>query len=168
MSAPLSPPNSSSLATALARDWVLRVRDVGGVDEDWMFVRGLSAVTPIFEGTPQDASDIDGEGYGAQVVTGLAWRVEGSCLRKGETTTGFADDPGQDFLRQKGRKTGTANMAEFQIYRRDELPDAYQGAGPVVWTDTAAGDPNALQASTFQIIGNGKPTDITKPVDVTP
>jgi len=163
-----APPNSSSLATALARDWVLRVRDLSDDGGDWLFVRGLSSVSPIFEGAAQDASDIDGEGFGAQVVTGLNWRVEGSGKRKGENTTGFIDDPGQNLLRRKGRRTGIDNMVEFQVYRRDELPDAYQGQGPVIWTDTAAGDPNALQEFSFQLIGNGKPEEITKPTPATP
>lgn len=163
-----APPNSASLATALARDWVFRVREIGGADEDWIFVRGLSSVSPIFEGAPQDASDIDGEGYGAEVVTGLTWRVEGGGKRKGENVTGFVDDPGQNLLRRKGRRTGLDNMVEFQIYRRDELPDAYQGQGPVIWTDTAAGDKNALQEFTFRVSGNGKPEEITKPTVTTP
>lgn len=163
MTTPLAPPNSQSLASALGRDWVLRVRELGGSESDWLFVRGCSSLSPIFEGAEQDASDIDGEGYDSSVVTGLSWRVEGGCKRKGEATAGFVDDPGQALLRRKGRKTGIDNMVEFQIYRRDDLPDAYKGSGPVIWKDNAAGDPKALQDATFTLKGNGKPEDIAKP-----
>ena len=70
MTTPLAPPNSQSLASALGRDWVLRVRELGGSESDWLFVRGCSSLSPIFEGAEQDASDIDGEGYDSSVVTG--------------------------------------------------------------------------------------------------
>ncbi|NKU27228.1 hypothetical protein GS886_26295 [Rhodococcus hoagii] len=71
-------------------------------------------------------------GYASSIVTGLAFRIEGSGKRKGEQTTGFVDDPGQSFLRQKGRKTGADNIISARIYRRDDLPDAYQARRPSV------------------------------------
>ncbi len=149
-----------ALASTLARDWALEVETAAGT---WTRVRGLSSVSPIFEGAEQDDSDIDSEGYASQIVTGLAFRIEGSGKRKGDNTVGFVDDPGQNFLRQKGRKTGADNIVSVRIFRRDELPDAYQAETTVKWTDTAAGDTNALQEFSFTLSGRGKPEDIVKP-----
>ncbi|OZC55061.1 hypothetical protein CH289_07655 [Rhodococcus sp. RS1C4] len=145
---------------------MFRIKDPKAQAGEYVFVRGLSAVSPIFEGAAQETSDIDANGYGSQVVTGLTWRVEGSGKRKGENSTGYADDPGQALLRAKGRKTGGDNFVQFQIYRRDDAEDAYQGTGPVVWTDAAASDPNALQEFSFTVHGNGEPLDIEKPAAV--
>ncbi|AEV51982.1 phage tail tube protein [Prescottella equi] len=150
-----------ALASTLARDWILEVRPVGG--STWTRVRGLSSVAPIFEGAEQDASDIDSDGYSSPIITGLSYRIEGGGKRKGDNTAGFVDDPGQNFLRRQGRITGADNFIEARIYRRDELPDAYQSTNIVKWTDTAAGDPNALQEFSFTLGGVGKPEEIVKP-----
>ncbi|WP_275792632.1 phage tail tube protein [Prescottella equi] len=155
-----APAPTAALASTLARDWVLEVETATGT---WTKVRGLNSVSPIFEGAEQDDSDIDSEGYASSIVTGLAFRIEGSGKRKGEQTTGFVDDPGQSFLRQKGRKTGADNIISARIYRRDDLPDAYHAETTVKWTDSAAGDTNALQEFSFTLSGRGKPEDITKP-----
>lgn len=151
---------TQSLSSTLARDWILEV-DINGVPTR---VRGLSSVSPIFEGSEQDDSDIDSEGFASQIVTGLAFRIEGGGKRKGENTAGFVDDPGQNFLRKKGRQTGTANIVTARIYRRDALPDAYEAETTVKWTDSAAGDTNALQEFSFTLSGRGKPRDIVKPL----
>ncbi|MCA1009000.1 hypothetical protein LCL87_25090 [Rhodococcus hoagii] len=155
MSAP-----TQALASTLARDWILEVL----IDSDWTRVRGLSSVSPIFEGSEQDDSDIDSGGFASQIVTGLAFRIEGSGKRKGDNTTGFVDDPGQNFLRKKGRKTGADNIVTARIYRRDALPDAHQAETTVKWTDSAAGDTNALQEFSFTLSGRGEPQEIVKPL----
>lgn len=153
---------TSALASTLARDWILDVREPGTTE--WIRVRGLSSVAPIFEGAEQDASDIDSNGYSSPIVTGLSYRIEGGGKRKGENTSGFVDDPGQNFLRRKGRKTGLDNYIEARIYRRDALPDAHQSTNIVKWTDSAASDPNALQEFSFTLGGVGEPQEITKPL----
>ena len=119
---------TQSLSSTLARDWILEVL----IGSDWTRVRGLTSVSPIFEGALQDESTIDDEGYAREIATGLSYRIEGGGKRKGENTAGFVDDPGQNYLRQLGRKTGQANKVEARIYRRDDLPDAYQGTHPVI------------------------------------
>ncbi|WP_037178137.1 phage tail tube protein [Rhodococcus sp. UNC363MFTsu5.1] len=149
-----------SLASTLARDWALEVETATGT---WTPVRGLTSVSPIFEGSEEDTSDIDSEGYASSIVTGLAFRIEGSGKRKGDDSVGFVDDPGQNFLRQKGRKTGSENYVQARIFRRDALPDAHQCECTVKWTDSAASGTNALQEFSFTLSGNGKPEDITKP-----
>lgn len=151
---------TQSLSSTLARDWILEVL----IGSDWTRVRGLTSVSPIFEGALQDDSDIDSEGYASEIATGLSYRIEGGGKRKGENTAGFVDDPGQNYLRQLGRKTGLANKVKARIYRRDDLPDAYQGTHPVKWTDSPASDPNALQEFSFTLGFGGKPEEITKPL----
>lgn len=151
---------TQSLSSTLARDWILEVL----IGSDWTRVRGLTSVSPIFEGALQDESTIDDEGYAREIATGLSYRIEGGGKRKGENTAGFVDDPGQNYLRQLGRKTGQANKVEARIYRRDDLPDAYQGVHPVKWTDSAASDVNALQEFSFTLGFGGKPEEITKPL----
>ncbi|MGW2095778.1 phage tail tube protein [Promicromonospora sukumoe] len=151
---------TQALASTLARDWILEVL----IGSDWTRVRGLSSVSPIFEGSEQDDSDIDSGGFASQIVTGLAFRIEGSGKRKGENTSGFVDDPGQNYLRKKGRKTGADNIVTARIYRRDDLPDAHQAETTVKWTDSAAGDTNALQEFSFTLSGRGEPQEIAKPV----
>ena len=150
-----------SLASTLGRDWILDVSEDGTT---FLRVRGLSSVAPIFEGSEQDDSDIDSEGFASQIVTGLAFRIEGGGKRKGENTAGFVDDPGQALLRRKGRKTGADNIVTARIYRRDALPDAHEAETTVKWTDSAAGDTNALQEFSFTLSGRGKPQDIVKPL----
>lgn len=152
---------TQSLSSTLARDWILEVTEDGTT---FLRVRGLSSVAPIFEGSEQDDSDIDSEGFASQIVTGLAFRIEGGGKRKGENTAGFVDDPGQALLRRKGRKTGADNIVTARIYRRDALPDAHEAETTVKWTDSAAGDTNALQEFSFTLSGRGKPRDIVKPL----
>ncbi|OZC62359.1 hypothetical protein CH267_02140 [Rhodococcus sp. 06-621-2] len=148
------------LASTLARDWILEVLTAPGV---WTKVRALSSVQPMFVTSEQDDSTIDDQGFASAIATGLAYSIEGACKRQGDNTAGYVDDPGQNFLRQKGRKTGYDNIVTARIYRRDALPDAYMCDHTVKWTDTAAGDVNALQQSTFTLTGRGKPEEIAKP-----
>lgn len=151
------------LASTLARDWVLDVLDLDG--STWVNVKGLSSVQPVFVTSEQDDTDIDSEGFASMIATGLAYSIEGGCKRKGDNSSGsLVDDPGQAILRRKGRRTGVDNIVTARVYRRDSLPDAYKCDHTVKWTDTAAGDPNALQQSTFTLSGRGKPEEIAKPV----
>lgn len=152
---------TTALASALGRDWRLEILTAPNT---WTQVRGLSSVGPIFEGSEEDDSDIDSGGFASQIVTGLAFRIEGSGKRKGETTAGFVDDAGQNFLRRKGRKTGVDNTVTARIFRRDELPDAYEADTTVKWTDNAPGSTNALQEFSFTLSGRGAPRDIVKPL----
>lgn len=154
-----------ALTSTLARDWILDVLDTDNTT--WVRVRGLSSIQPMFVTSEQDDSDIDSEGFASAIATGLAYSIEGGCKRKGDNTSGYVDDPGQNILRRKGRRTGADNVVTARIYRRDALPDAYRCDHTVKWTDTAAGDVNALQQSTFTLTGRGKPEEIAKPAIAT-
>ena len=146
-----------ALASALGRDWILEVKNDSDI---WTKVKGLSSVSPVFAGAMQDDSDIDSNGYASQIATGLAFSIPFSGKRKFETAT---DDPGQDILRRKGRKTGEDNRVEARIYRRDSLPDAFQCPCSVEFTDSPASDPNSLQEFSGTLWGSGEPEEIAKP-----
>jgi hypothetical protein len=151
------------LASTLARDWALDVTEDNGAT--WVPVFGCSSLNAMFVTSEQDDSDIDQQGFASAIATGLAYSIEGACKRKGDTSSGsYVDDPGQAILRRRGRKTGLDNIVTARIYRKDALPDAYKCDHTVKWTDTAAGDVNALQQSTFTLTGRGKPEEISKPV----
>lgn len=150
-----------SLASALGRDWKLEVLDSDGTT--WVHVKGLTSVSAVFAGAMQDDSDIDSDGYASQISTGQAFSIPFSGKRKGDNMVTLVDDPGQDILRRKGRKTGSENIVVARIYRRDSLPDAYQCECAVEWTDAAANDPNALQEFSGTLWGRGKPEEIAKP-----
>lgn len=150
-----------ALASVLGRDWILEVQD--GTTGPYVRVRGLSSVSPVFAGAMQDDSDIDSEGFASQIPTGQAFSIPFSGKRKGEDDASFVDDPGQNILRQRGRKTGKDNFVNARIYRRDDLPDAYGCECAIEFTDAAASDPNALQEFSGTMWGRGKPEDIAKP-----
>lgn len=154
---------TDTAGSMLARDWRLEVQTAA---DEWTHVKGLKACTPVFEGSEQDDSTIDDQGYGSQIVTGIAARIEASGLRRGGGDEGaYEEDPGQAFLRDKGQKTGTANIVVARIYRTDDAPDAYQMTTTVKWTDTAASDPTALQEFSVTLSSRGKPESITKPAE---
>jgi hypothetical protein len=150
-----------ALASALARDWKLDVSEDAG--STWVPVKGLSGVAPVFAGAMQDTSDIDSNGYGSKTSTGQDFSIPFSGGRKGDATTAFVDDPGQNILRRKGRKTGSANMVLARIYRRDDLPDAYQCPCAIEFTDAPATDPRSLQSFSGTLWGDGEPEEIAKP-----
>lgn len=146
-----------ALASALGRDWILEVKNDSDV---WTKVKGLSSVSPVFAGAMQDDSDIDSKGFGSQISTGQAFSIPFSGKRKYESAT---DDPGQDILRRRGRRTGADNIVDARIYRRDALPDAYACECAIEFTDSAASDPNGLQEFSGTLWGRGEPEEIVKP-----
>lgn len=150
-----------SLASTLGRDWILDVSEDGTT---FLRVRGLSNATPVFAGAMQDDSDIDSEGFASQIATGLAFSIPFAGKRKGEDTTGFVDDPGQNLLRKLGRKTGKDNFVVARIYRRDDIDEAYQATCAVEFKDDPASDQNSLQTFSGTLWGRGKPQDIVKPL----
>lgn len=149
--------------TMLARDWRLEV-DTGDSSEEWTPVLGLKSCVYITEGSEQDDSTIDSEGYGSQIVTGIAARIEASGFRIGsDDGSGFTEDPGQTFLRERGQKTGLSNVVQARIYRTDDSDEAHELTATVNWQTQAASDPNALQEFQVTMNSRGKPEDIEKP-----
>ena len=152
---------TASLASPLARDWILEVETATGV---WTRVRGLTTCSPIFDNSQEDSSTIDDNGFASEETTGHSYKVEGSGKRKGDSAVGFTDDAGQDFLRKKARKSGVENKVKARVFRRDSLPEAYQNVHPVKWTDSPGSGINGLAEFSFTLGFNGEPEEITKPL----
>ncbi|NKR32280.1 hypothetical protein GS504_15620 [Rhodococcus hoagii] len=163
MSSPLMPPDSAQLVTTLARDWAVQVDTGKSGTPKWEFVNGLSKVGPTTDLTQQDDGDIHSGGYKSQLATAIGANVEIEGLRKG-TLAGedLTPDPGQEFLRAKGRQIGYSNIAHIRYWRTDALPDAMEGYFTVDWKDGTE-DKEGLQTFTCTLTGRGKPKEIAKP-----
>ena len=158
------PPNSADLVSQLARDYAIQVNTSDDTDTPaWVFVRGLSQVTPSATPAMQDDGDIDAEGYGSQIATGQAFSVQIEGVRKGTgDEDSFAPDPGQEFLRLKGEEVGAANIIQVRYWRTDSDTDAKEFSASVEYT-TSGGDKEALQSWSATLHGRGRPTAIEKP-----
>lgn len=158
-------PSSNDLQSTLARDWAFQVNTTPNEDTPtWVYVRGLSKFAPAITPGMQDDSDIDSEGYTSQIATTLTATFEGSGKRKGKNAAaGFAQDPGQAFLRSVGQQMGFKNVVQARCWRTDGVDEGYDGAFSVEWTDEA-GENDALDSFSFKLQSRGKPERI-KPVE---
>ena len=158
------PPNSADLVSQLARDYAVQVNTSTDPEAPaWVFVRGLSQVTPSATPAMQDDGDIDAEGYGSQIATGQAFSMQITGVRKGTGSEGdFTPDPGQEFLRKKGEEVGARNIIQVRYWRTDDDTDAKEFSASVEYT-TDGGDKEALQSWSATLHGRGRPIAIEKP-----
>ncbi|QNE90516.1 hypothetical protein H0194_04560 [Corynebacterium incognita] len=157
-------PSSFDLNSTLARDWALQVNQGTIEAPKWTFVRGLSQFAPQSTPTMQDDTDIDNEGYKSQIATALEMSFKGEGKRKGEKSAGtFTQDPGQAFLREKGRKMGLENVVQARCWRTDGVQEGYESYFSVEWEDQAGGNED-LDTFQFTMMSRGKPLRI-KPVE---
>lgn len=156
-------PNSANLVSLLARDYAVQVNTGTEESPEWVFVRGLSQVTPSAEPVTQDDGDIDARGYGSQLATGLNFSMQLEGVRKGAgDETDFTPDPGQEFLRLKGAEVGYRNIAQVRYWRTDSDPEAREFSASVSYTNSG-GDKEALASWSCTLNGRGRPTNIEKP-----
>lgn len=156
-------PSSFDLNSTLARDWALQVNTGTKDSPKWVYVRGLSQFAPQTSPTMQDDSDIDSKGYKSQIATALEMTFEGEGKRKGEKSgETFKQDPGQAYLRDKGRKMGLDNVVQARCWRTDGVQEGYESYFSVKWEDKA-GSNDDLDQFSFTLMSRGKPQDI-KPV----
>lgn len=157
------PPNSADLVSQLARDYAVQVNTSEDATPAWVFVRGLSQVTPSAAPNMQDDGDIDAEGYGSQIATGQAFSMQITGVRKGIGAEGaFTPDPGQEFLRKKGEEVGAKNIIQVRYWRTDDDTDAKEFSASVEYT-TDGGDKESLQGWSATLHGRGRPIAIEKP-----
>ncbi|AOE44292.1 major tail protein [Gordonia phage Eyre] len=156
----LNHPDTSALDATLSRNWAVQVSPTGAFAGEEMFVQGLTAVSPTMgDKGRQDAGDMHGGGYGAQVATEANWSLELTLQRK------LADgepDPGVEFLRSKQGKLGGEELVYVRFWRTDELPDSYQGRAGVTFAN-AAGDKASLTGATVTLTGYQAYTTPPKP-----
>ena len=154
----LNHPDTSNLDATLARHWAVQVRE--SASDPWLFVQGLTGVSPnMGEKSRQDAGDMHGGNYGAQIATEANWSLELTLQRKlaeGEP------DPGVELLRSKQGELGGDELVHVRFWRTDELPDSYQGRASVTFAN-AAGDKASLTGATVTLTGYQGYTKPAKP-----
>ena len=157
MATPAKPGYSGGLASTLARDNALQVK---GPDGKWVFVRGLSKISPKFQGSMQDDTDIDGEGYKSQISTAIQFTIETEGKRKGTFSQDkFVQDPGQVILREAGEHMGYQNVIQARTWRTDGVDQAYEAAFTVEYS-TGDGGIEDLDTFTATLMSRGKPNRI--------
>ncbi|EAS0269362.1 hypothetical protein E7939_21965 [Salmonella enterica] len=162
MMAILNHPDTSALDATLARHWAVQVRDKAS--DPWLFVQGLTGVSPnMGDKSRQDAGDMHGGNYGAQIATEANWSLELTLQRKLDATG--APDPGVELLRSKQGQLGGDELVHVRFWRTDELPDSYQGRAGVTFAN-AAGDKSSLTGATATLTGYQGYTTPAKPQTV--
>lgn len=159
--APLGP-------TTTNRKWCIDV-DTASNDTTptWVGVFGITEFKPTLEGSLQDDSDFDGEGWGSQVNTLNAWGAEGKFKRgiKKPATIPPVYDPGQEFIRLAASKTGVENSVHIRIYEMEPggpRVEAYEGWAATQYAEEGGGT-DALSIASFTLAGQGKRLTIDHP-----
>lgn len=163
MTLPVRTPLGTS---TLNRKWYLDVSDDGGTT--WTPVMGMTEFQPNSEGTLQDDSDFDSEGYRSQVKTAAAWSCTGTVRRAVQVGTPTAYDPGQEMIRAASDEMGVANTLDVRWYEMEEggpREEAYQGRAAADWTPNG-GSMDALSTAGFTLTGQGRRNAITHPAGV--
>lgn len=149
--------------STLNRKWKVDVSDDGGTT--WIPVMGLTEFQPTTEGTLQDDSDFDSEGWRSQNKTAGAWGATGTVRRAVVDGDTPVYDPGQELIRATSEELGVANVLTVRFYELDEDGPrvlAYQGQCATDWTDNG-GDMAANSTAGFTLTGRGRRNRITHP-----
>lgn len=154
-------------ATTTNRKWYLDVNTGTAASPVWTGVFGITEFQPKVEGSLQDDSDFDGEGWKSQVNTANAWSNEGKVKRgiAPGVATPPVYDPGQEHLRLKAAQTGVANVAHCRWYEMEPngpRVEAYEGHAAVTWAEDG-GNMEALSFASFVLAGRGKRIEIEHP-----
>ncbi|WNM65422.1 major tail protein [Microbacterium phage Phonegingi] len=155
-------------ASTTNRKWYVDLDNSATGTPSWLALAGITELTPGVEGSLQDDSDFDGEGWGSQVNTMNAWTLEGKVRRgvlPGSTPPVY--DPAQEILRLAAAETGLANVVHVRWYEMEpEGPrvEAYEGYAAVTWSEDGGGV-DAISIVSFTLTGRGKRTVITHPAD---
>lgn len=145
------------------RKWFLDVSTDGGTT--WIGVFGIVEFKPGTEGSFQDDTDFDSDGWGSEANTLNRWKNEGKCSRKGLASNETEYDPGQEVIRAAGAKTGMDNVIATRWYEMEPggpRVEAYQGNAAVSWTEDGGGV-EALSTASFVLSGRGKRNVIAHP-----
>lgn len=153
-------------ASTTNRKWYVDIDNSATETPAWIALAGITELTPGVEGSLQDDSDFDGEGWGSQVNTLNAWTLEGKVRRgvmPGATPPVY--DPAQEILRLAAAETGLANVVHVRWYEME--PDgprveAYEGYAAVTWSEDGGGV-DAISIVSFTLTGRGKRAAITHP-----
>lgn len=150
-------------ASTVNRKYYLDVMDPDDPGS-WVGVFGIQESKPRpGEGSTQDDSDMDGEGYKSNVVTALTWGFDGKVIRKTTNSDPTAYDPGQEILRKVAERVGGRIMFRYYEMEPDgPRVEAKTGWGTVTWTPDG-GNMESLDTVAITITGRGKPTSTQHP-----
>ncbi|MFI6909653.1 phage tail tube protein [Nonomuraea sp. NPDC050394] len=152
-----------SQRSLLAKDWVFEVDATPSAAATWTRVRGLTTFEPEIKSKTEDDSDFDGDGWASEATTQRAWTLKIKGNRKRENQPGpFIPDAGQELLRKAGLIVGMEANLHVRWYRKDGAPDAYEGWGTVDYKG-GGGKTTDLEPFDAEVIGQGKPVEITNP-----
>lgn len=155
-------------ATTTNRKWYVDV-ETGTSTEEWTGIFGITEFKDALEGTLQDDSDFDGEGWKSQTNTANMWKLELKVKRAVKSNEATAYDPGQEVLRAAAQETGIANSVKVRWYEMEPggpRVEAYEGFAAVSWSPDGGGM-DALSTVTVTLTGQGKRVDIPHPATVT-
>lgn len=153
-------------ATTTNRKWYVDLDTSPDATPTWIGLFGITELTPGIEGTLQDDSDFDGEGWKSQTNTANAWSLEGKVKRGVQAgITPSVYDPGQEILRLAAAETGVGNSVHVRWYEMEPggpRVEAYEGRAAVSWSEDGGGM-DALSIVSFTLTGQGARTPITHP-----
>ena len=150
-------------ASTLVRKWFLDVSEDDGTT--WIGVFGITEFKPGLEGSMQDDSDFDGEGWLSEINSANRWKNEFKVRRGTLAADAEAYDPGQEIIRLAAAKTGVENVLMFRWYEMEPggpRVEAYQGKAAVSWSPDG-GNTEALDTVSVVASGRGKREAIAHP-----
>jgi hypothetical protein len=143
-------------------DWKLEVAPYtdGTAPTSYTPVKGLTEFTPpAVEKNLEDDSSFDSDGWGSQIATGLAWKIEGTVKRARASLT---EDPGQAILRAAGNAIAEDGFVHVRISDRTKPGTARTGVADASFTDNG-GPRTDITTAAFTLEGRGALTDVTVP-----
>jgi hypothetical protein len=163
MSTPLTPPDSSALATTSAGNWAVQINTTPEATATWAFVNGISKFEPKNKPKMEDDSDIYMDNWASQIAAGQALELSIEGLTKGTVAGGVMTvDPGLAVLLAASKETGNDNIVHLRYWRTDGLPDSFEHRFGVD-VSLQGGKSDELLKFTGTLYGRGKPTAVTKP-----
>lgn len=150
-------------ASTLNRKWYLDVNTGTEATPVWTGVFGITDFKAGVEGSLQDDSDFDSNGWKSQVNTANTWKIEAKCRRGLQASDPTTYDPGQEVLRIAAANTGEANIVQVRYYEMgDAKVEAYSGNVAVTWTEDG-GNMEAVSMVSFTLNGRGARNIIAHP-----
>ncbi len=156
-----------AVRSMLAKDWQVDVDTASNPPAPvWVQIRGLKSMQEQISETEMDDSDFDSGGYGSDIVTQRKVVLVLTSSRKQVVGAGFADDPGQSFVRTTGRLVGYTASIFARYYRKDGAPDAYYGECHVDGVGGGGGNVTDLEGFSPTLKFHGQPQSILNPLNI--
>lgn len=147
------------------RKWYLDVNTGTAAAPVWTGVFGIQEFKDALEGSLQNDSDFDGEGWLSEVNTANRWKIEAKVGRKVLADDPTAYDPGQEAIREAAAKTGVQNVIHCRWYEMEPggpRVESYEGNAAVTWSPDG-GDTEATSTAAFVLSGRGARREVPHP-----